>query len=382
MMSFLRAKLRSGLFAALVLGTLVLVIGKSGAQNGTWDPTKNGGNYSWSSQNNWVGNTVANGAGNTADFTQVSMTSAINLNVNGNRTIGQLIFGNTGLGAGNFDWTLSGGGSNSLVLDNGASAPVINTQVASQTVTIDTSLQGTNGFNKLGPGNLVLTDATNGITGDIQVAAGQLLVNGTILSGAGTVFAGLTSLNTGGTLGGIGTINRGVTVRNIGGSQLTGGALGATGNLAITGNLLLDRTGGAGGAYAWDMGAAGLGFLVPPAIPGVSGGISDKVNVTGNVTLTNAEVRINGLIGNGFNNTLYYSWQIGSATGTVTGLATATVNPGNLNPAPNGTFTLAQSGTGLYLNYAPVPEPTAVLAVAGLGVAGLGAYRRRRAAKA
>ena len=47
--------------------------------------------------------------------------------------------------------------------------------------------------------------------------------------------------------------------------------------------------------------------------------------------------------------------------------------------SPNAVFTIDLINNSLVLTFAPVPEPAAVLAVAGAGLAAAGWLRRRRA---
>ena len=87
-----------------------------------WETTTNGA--SWSIPGDWSPTGPADGAGNTADFSQLNITADTTVNLDSNRTIGTLIFGDT---TASNNWILAGTGG-TLTLDNsgGTGAPTIN----------------------------------------------------------------------------------------------------------------------------------------------------------------------------------------------------------------------------------------------------------------
>ena len=171
----------------------------------------------------------------------------------GNGTIGGLLAG-------------LGGQSGGTVTYTGAVTLGFDTANAS-TTQADTGVIGnvgtTLGLSKLGTGTLELSNA-NTYTGGTAVSAGLLKINGIYTSATGAVAV------SGGALGGIGIVGGAVTVSGTGGINLADGAvetLELKSTLAIT---------GAAGAnnLAFDLGAAAAG--------------SDKIAVTGDVTMTTA----------------------------------------------------------------------------------------------
>src|ERR1700722_15666551 len=60
------------------------------AQNGTWNVDADG---LWSGSGNWLGGTIADGAGNTADFSAVPITAERNVILDTSRTLGSLNIG-------------------------------------------------------------------------------------------------------------------------------------------------------------------------------------------------------------------------------------------------------------------------------------------------
>ncbi|OYX71912.1 MAG: hypothetical protein B7Y95_11960, partial [Rhizobiales bacterium 32-66-11] len=126
----------------------------------------------------------------------------------------------------------------------------------SQNITEDTgTAQGA--LKKLGANTLTLA-GTNTYTGATTVAAGTLVVNGSIAGSAVTVQGGAT-------LGGIGTVGS-TTVE---GHLAPGNSIGT---LHVNGNLAFDET----AVLDFELGAPGAS---------VGGGLSDRVEVTGGLTL-------------------------------------------------------------------------------------------------
>jgi autotransporter-associated beta strand protein len=222
---------------------------------------------------------------------------------------------------------------------------------------------------KAGAGTWVLS-GTNTYTGPTTVSAGTLRV-GAAPGGPGSLAAGSSVSVTGATLGGFGTIGGPTTIAA--GATIAPGS--SAGTLSFGNNLTLN------GTYAWELATAGnsdptfSGLSTPPGAQTNH----DALTVAGVIDLTGSTLTLTSLGTTGFNNSLPYSWKI--ATGaTVNSLPTlgaiGGVDFGNL---AGGTFTVANTGTALLLNFTPtpVPEPAFVL-LACLGATGLAAYRRRR----
>src|SRR5690349_12123647 len=79
----------------VVLATLMLVATAGlHAQNGTWTNLVSGsGSGSWANAVNWNGGMIATGAGSTADFSTLNITTNSTVTLDGARTIGNLAFG-------------------------------------------------------------------------------------------------------------------------------------------------------------------------------------------------------------------------------------------------------------------------------------------------
>jgi autotransporter-associated beta strand protein len=146
------------------------------AASGTWT-NLNGG--SWTNSNNWSGGTIADAAGNTADFSTLSLTADATVTLDAPQTIGSLVFGDA---TPDHNWFLNSGSGGVLTLAVSSGTPVIT--VNNQVATFGVVLAGTQGFTKAGSGKLTLTN-TNMFTGKVsitngtmQAAVGCLITNG------------------------------------------------------------------------------------------------------------------------------------------------------------------------------------------------------------
>ncbi|MES2997445.1 MAG: Calx-beta domain-containing protein [Verrucomicrobiota bacterium] len=154
----------------------------------------------WSTLGNWSANTPADGAGNTADFSTLNLTTDVTVGVNSVRTIGNLIFNDTGADP-DSAWTVSG---STLTLAGGAGSSIL----TNNNVTFTNTLTGSNVITKTGPGVLTLAGEnsfTGGMViqqGKVQAATGASLGTGTILGnssyGASRVSGGTPFLAVGG----------------------------------------------------------------------------------------------------------------------------------------------------------------------------------------
>ena len=163
-------KLSKNIFIIAAASTLLLAPAAF-ALDGTWIAVGNG---SWITDTNWSGGppgTIAVGAGFTADFTGFSG----NITLDGNRTIGKLIFSDP-------TWyvarTLSAGSGGSLTLEGTAPTVTVNEMGFQNKITISTAILGTQGLTKDGVGMLVLAGgAANTLTGAIKVNKGILSIS-------------------------------------------------------------------------------------------------------------------------------------------------------------------------------------------------------------
>lgn len=223
--------------------------------------------------------------------------------------------------------------------------------------------------------------APRGGTGVLRVDAGA-----TLSGGAVRVWSG-------GTVTGTGTITAPITVSGGAATVYSDGTMVGTNKLAINsvnvaaatispGNSVGTLTTGTvnintAGRYLWEISNAGTGGVAPNT--GLSGGVKDLIDATGDINLSSMEMAINGLGGTGFNNLLSYSWVIGTATGAINISGTNAFTPNAEFAAAGGNvYSLGTSSGVLYLNYGPVPEPTTILAVCAVVGGAAGLWRRRR----
>jgi autotransporter-associated beta strand protein len=189
---------RSGAgFSSVITGLVLLALaGPSLGQTGTWGMNTTGP-YSYSVAANWVGMTVPNGPGSTANFTTSGLTGPITVNLDNSPTLGSLIFDNP---SNTYSYTL---GSGTLTLNNPVGTPTIAVNNPLMNNVISATIAGNQGFVKSGAGFLTLTPASdNTMTGGINVSAGTLIAgrtatanplgaNAITLSG-GNLFLGVT----------------------------------------------------------------------------------------------------------------------------------------------------------------------------------------------
>lgn len=269
--------------------TLLLCTVNTWAQNGTWTNLVNGaGGGSWPTAVNWNNGSIADGADSTADFSTLDITNLSTVTLDGARTIGNLIFGDT---TPDTNWVLSAGSGDPLTLSVSAGSPTIT--VNNQTATIGAVLAGAGGFTKAGAGTLTLNNTGNlGLAGDISVTEGVLGLaanTGTLGAASDGAGANLVIVTNGGTL----YLRPNVQINN---KQLKISGAGANGQ----GALDADASGTSNGTR-WGIG--GSTALVP------------FVALTGDATL-----RVDGAsAGNNNSQFLLHSLDIGTNTLTKTG---------------------------------------------------------------
>ncbi len=153
-------------------------------QNGTWNVTTTPG--SWATPGNWVGSAIANGSGFTANFNSVDIPGDTTVNLDGARTIGNLVFGDTTIGTAG-SWILANGTGGPLTLAGTTPTITVNALGTDKNAQITATLGGISGFTKAGAGVLILNNAGNTISGAIVLSAGVLQLNSASLSNATTV---------------------------------------------------------------------------------------------------------------------------------------------------------------------------------------------------
>jgi autotransporter-associated beta strand protein len=139
------------------------------------DAFTNSAGGSWATANNWQNGTIASGAGVAADFSTLGLTSAPTVTLDGARTAGDLLFGDTN---NSYGWTLNTGTGGPLTLSTTSGTPTI--VVTNQSATIGATLAGTQGFNKTGAGKLTLsaTPSSAVLSGTVTVSGGTLVATG------------------------------------------------------------------------------------------------------------------------------------------------------------------------------------------------------------
>jgi len=168
--------------SAVAMGTFTLI------PSPVW--TNTAGGY-WSDlpedATNWLSSVVAGGHV-PADFSTLALPADTTVTLDGDRTIGSLLFGDTG---NQFDWTLDGASTLTLI----GTTPTI--AVNNQTATVIAPLGGTNGLAKTGAGELVLAGG-GALSGGTSVNAGTLTFkmpsnsNWTVNGGNKTIASGTT----------------------------------------------------------------------------------------------------------------------------------------------------------------------------------------------
>jgi T5SS/PEP-CTERM-associated repeat protein/autotransporter-associated beta strand protein len=249
----------------------------------------------------------------------------------------------------------------------------------SDAVTITAAISGAGTINQLGGGTTTLT-ASNTYTGATTVAAGRLIVDGSIAGSTVTV-------NRGGTLAGSGSV--GGIVLNLGSTINPGNS---PGTQSVAGNVVWN----AGANYNWQIYDTTLG----------AGTGWDLVSATGSLDLTaltvGSEFNINlwslneigpDVNGNAlnFDPNQNYTWTILTASGGISGFTGSSqflINTGAINGTGGfanalngGSFSVVQDNNDLNLVFtsaggAPVPEPGTWAAAALL--AGTAAFMRWR----
>src|SRR4029079_9527520 len=137
---------------------------------------------------------VADGAGRSAGFAGLDVTARNTVHLDGPRTVGAVSFGDTDITT-PAGWTLDGNGAgNTLTLAGAAPTITVGALGAGANATIATTVNGTAGLSKAGPGDLALT-AANTLSGTVNVNAGSLVLpsGGALSLGASAVNLALNS---------------------------------------------------------------------------------------------------------------------------------------------------------------------------------------------
>ena len=275
------ARRRAPMALALAGGALMVVMNTMSAQaaNGTWvQASPSGAQTLWSSGLNWASGTIADGPGFVADFSTLNPNAATNpfINLDTSRSIGQLIFGESGTANTN-TWTLANNGvtTNVLTLDNtgGTGAPTIN--VKNNIANISLNLAGTAGVTLNGgtgstsTTTLILsgTNTYSGTTTILSNTSGQW----NILAATNSAFGTSNIIDNPGSSNGVRILlNAGVNINNnitfTTARTLSGGnsMIQTNGNLTATwsGKITINGPSTQGGDFAGPIIAGGSNFLI------------------------------------------------------------------------------------------------------------------------
>ena len=241
------------------------------------------------------------------------------------------------------DGTFTLGSNRSIVLGSVAGPKISVT--SGNTLTYGGQISGSANWSKENAGTLELS-GTSTVSGATTVAGGALLVSCSMSSSAVTV-------NSGATIAGAGTVGNLI----INGVVSPGNSAGARGTLNASAVNL-----GAGGSYTFDI----------SNVSGTAGTDWDRVLGSGAITVNSAGTFTINLTGNptGFSAGSSYAWTIMSGS-SISGFNAArfAVNTNGFTPTPNGTFSVAQSGSNIQLVYSPAPTVTASTFAGTVGVA-------------
>jgi fibronectin-binding autotransporter adhesin len=244
-------KVFAALIRTLIVATVIAFPIAARAASGTWtDVNPN----DWSNANtaSWLGGIIADGSGNTADFSTINLPADIAINVVDPRTIGNMTFGDTEIATTPASWLLSGA---NITLAGGAPTITVGTLGDTKTVSIANVLAGTAGLTKAGAGTLVLT-GSNTFTGGVNITGGTLNTS----SASTTLAKQIVTLSNGATwnfIAGTTPATSGWGLTNSGTAQppaylATAGAIfipaGQSGTLAPTGNVNVGQVGGGAGS--------------------------------------------------------------------------------------------------------------------------------------
>ncbi|HEX7317233.1 MAG TPA: Ig-like domain-containing protein [Pyrinomonadaceae bacterium] len=326
--------------------------------SGTWSQLASGG--LWSNGANWLNGAVANGAGNTADFSALNISGTNNVRLDSPRTLGGLVFGDTTTSSAG-SWLVDGNGdlANGFTFSVASGAPTltVNALGTNASATIATPLVSTSGLTKAGAGTLVLAGnsaaggTTNVAGGVLRVGAGGQLTTTTAdvaavantqlnVAGGTLTASGLVTVNaaTGTSLivdSGTANLNGGVRNNNNDGAtiRVNGGTLNTT-------TVTLQR-----GSYTTGAPSYTTGFIVAGGTANVSGAIglgtnnsSSSLSVEGGTLNVGGTITVANQVTAGRGGALRVTSGVFNSTDTVNGIVLSKTNGTNANNVSVVTF--------------------------------------------
>jgi autotransporter-associated beta strand protein len=180
----MKHRTRSYLRALAALSLLAPSVYTVNAADGTWTSTAAGG--LWGTPGNWLGGTIADASGFSANFNTVDLSADTTVNLNSARTLTSLTFGDT-ITSSAGGWILDNGGNaaNTLTLAGTLPTITVNPLGAGKAVTVTAGITGNSGLTKAGEGTLEITGDQNKLYTSLIVAAGKLIYSGT--TGLGSI---------------------------------------------------------------------------------------------------------------------------------------------------------------------------------------------------
>ncbi len=254
---------------------------------------------SWTNGTNWLSGAIGSGVGNTADFSTLDLTNDATVTLDGARTIGNLVFGDT---TPDHNWTLNTGAGGPLTLAVMIGSPTI--WVANQIATINADVAGTSGLAKTGAGTLVLGGAGNSWSGGTMISYGLLQIGnggpGSIGTGTITNYASLSFGATNNILVNDAIVGSGSLTKTGAGVLTLSGTNTYSGDTTVrNGTLLVNNAAGSGtgsGTVTVVSGATlgGTGTIGGPVT--VNGTLAPGNNGAGTLTISNNLVVNNGAV--------------------------------------------------------------------------------------
>ncbi len=348
-------------FAASLLASFCFAATAS-AQNGVWTSTIEFGN--WSDAGNWQGGTVANGAGNTADFSTLDLPDSLfpfTLVLDSPRTIGHLTFGDTDPSTSS-GWLIENNfePTNVLTLATASGAPVVTVNDLGDEVSaeINAVVAGTAGLAKAGSGALALSGA-NTYSGTTELQEGRLDINSPTAIGTGPLVVSGGSLGNS-SMGAVALTTNNPQTWNTdvifhGPSNLN------LGTGAVTSAAAREITVEAG-VLTWGGALAMPGFTKSGAGELLLSG-NNTVGLVGDITLKEGLVRLGGGAGNGQNaigsptNPIIFeggALAVNGSTGNNGVQYAAFTNPMFVDAGQTGTIYHSQRSTGVNAFSAPL----------------------------
>ena len=280
------------------------------------------GDGNWTDSAKWLDGKIANGADSTANFT-AELTAARVVTLNGNRTIGNIVFTDGTTSSHNL--SLSG---NTLTLAVATGSPTIDVTQSGRTLTIDSAISGSHGLARTGAGALAISGNNSGLSGGVSSSGtGVLTLQHVNAAGTGTISLASTQTSTPNTF----TISGDINVANpivIDAATGRNSIASTSGNNTLSGNITIENT--SSHIILFNNAAAlGTTFTVGGAAPDsttitaatYAGTISFRAGTEGASGILNSRINAPNANFNGNNNGLWTvnstgnSWAATSLTG-------------------------------------------------------------------